>query len=330
MRACLLAAFLLPTAALACDDLVRDAAQEAALAGGLSSSTLRRVVESCGPSGPAAVVHALVAQGACDTAAQLGRSFGDRPGVVAATDAADACLGAGLRGQLGTLDALAGEAEARPKAERAASEPRAPWGGRADDARGGGGAPTPTAPVGAESRGAGRSAPADRGAWSEPDADSAGGRGRRAQAGYASTGAGSLVPSSVGARMTPGSQAAWTQLSLGVWFDVDSATLRSEAWQTVATLATHLRDLDRGTTLEVVGHTDATGSWWYNADLSSRRARAVQQALVLSGVPADRLVIRGAGEDEPVADNASAWGRAQNRRVEFRFWKPVAGRTVTR
>ena len=56
----------------------------------------------------------------------------------------------------------------------------------------------------------------------------------------------------------------------------------------------------------------------------------MQQALILAGVPRSRLSVVGLGEDYPVAENYSSWGRAQNRRVEFRFYKTVATRPVTR
>ena len=67
----------------------------------------------------------------------------------------------------------------------------------------------------------------------------------------------------------------------------------------------------------VVGHTDSKGSDVYNQDLSEQRAQAVMAWLVANGVDADRLSAEGRGEGEPVADNATAEGRAQNRRVEL-------------
>ncbi|MEM9605721.1 MAG: OmpA family protein [Pseudomonadota bacterium] len=69
--------------------------------------------------------------------------------------------------------------------------------------------------------------------------------------------------------------------------------------------------------VEVVGHTDSWGSAEYNQGLSERRAQAV--ADYLSGLPGfmTTLSVRGAGEAEPVADNASAEGRALNRRIEL-------------
>jgi outer membrane protein OmpA-like peptidoglycan-associated protein len=66
----------------------------------------------------------------------------------------------------------------------------------------------------------------------------------------------------------------------------------------------------------IEGHTDATASDAYNLDLSTRRARSVVAWLVKGGIPAARLEARGYGRSRPLADNATAQGRALNRRVE--------------
>ena len=70
-------------------------------------------------------------------------------------------------------------------------------------------------------------------------------------------------------------------------------------------------------TIEVIGHTDNTASAAYNQDLSQRRASAVANVLIKSGVPGGRVAAYGRGEDQPIASNLSASGRAQNRRVEI-------------
>jgi outer membrane protein OmpA-like peptidoglycan-associated protein len=69
--------------------------------------------------------------------------------------------------------------------------------------------------------------------------------------------------------------------------------------------------------LEIEGHTDAIGSDTYNQELSEKRAAAVQQYLVQQGITADSMVARGLGKLQPVADNSTAAGRQQNRRVEL-------------
>lgn len=69
--------------------------------------------------------------------------------------------------------------------------------------------------------------------------------------------------------------------------------------------------------LLVVGHTDATGSSKYNQSLSEARAKALGKILVSSGVPVDVIYYQGAGASRPIADNATAFGRDRNRRVEI-------------
>jgi OOP family OmpA-OmpF porin len=69
--------------------------------------------------------------------------------------------------------------------------------------------------------------------------------------------------------------------------------------------------------VEVAGYTDNTGSAATNRRLSLARAEAVRAYLVQHGVPASRLVARGYGPADPVASNATAGGRARNRRVEL-------------
>jgi len=71
--------------------------------------------------------------------------------------------------------------------------------------------------------------------------------------------------------------------------------------------------------IDVMGHTDSTGSDSYNLDLSRRRAESVANYLVSRGVSRARIATIGYGEQYPRADNASAEGRALNRRVEVRI-----------
>ncbi|KQA18291.1 OmpA family protein [Vibrio metoecus] len=69
--------------------------------------------------------------------------------------------------------------------------------------------------------------------------------------------------------------------------------------------------------VEVVGHTDSTGSDAYNQKLSERRAQAVAKALEAQGIDASRISAKGLGESSPIASNATAEGREKNRRVEL-------------
>jgi OmpA-OmpF porin, OOP family len=71
--------------------------------------------------------------------------------------------------------------------------------------------------------------------------------------------------------------------------------------------------------VEVAGHTDSVGSAAYNQNLSERRARSVLEFLAAAGIARDRMTARGYGLTQPVADNATEAGRAQNRRVELRI-----------
>ena len=104
----------------------------------------------------------------------------------------------------------------------------------------------------------------------------------------------------------------------GVNFDNDLATLRPDA---IAILDDAVTTLKRypGMKIEVAGHTDSNSTPEHNLDLSDRRAKAVMDYFVAKGVAADRLTSKGYGLTQPIADNHTAEGRAQNRRVELRM-----------
>ncbi len=76
--------------------------------------------------------------------------------------------------------------------------------------------------------------------------------------------------------------------------------------------------------VQVEGHTDSTGSSDYNQQLSQRRANSVANYLVSREVLPGRLIVRGYGESEPVADNGTPQGRRENRRVEIEI-SPYTG-----
>ena len=69
--------------------------------------------------------------------------------------------------------------------------------------------------------------------------------------------------------------------------------------------------------ITITGHSDSVGDPAFNLDLSRRRAQSVANYLGERGVALDRLDVVGAGADKPVADNATSYGRRQNRRIEF-------------
>ncbi|MEM9010279.1 MAG: OmpA family protein [Pseudomonadota bacterium] len=101
-----------------------------------------------------------------------------------------------------------------------------------------------------------------------------------------------------------------------ITFDVDSATVKPAFLPSIGALASNLREYP-SSYLDVIGHTDSTGSTIYNQGLSERRARSVESELIASGVNPVRLVAYGRGETVPVGNNATPEGRARNRRVEL-------------
>lgn len=100
-----------------------------------------------------------------------------------------------------------------------------------------------------------------------------------------------------------------------VLFEVDRAELKPGATQRLANLVDVLRE-NPGSTIAIEGHTDSTGDHAYNISLSQRRADSVKAWLVSQGIDISRITSRGMGPDYPVASNADAAGRQQNRRVE--------------
>jgi outer membrane protein OmpA-like peptidoglycan-associated protein len=104
-------------------------------------------------------------------------------------------------------------------------------------------------------------------------------------------------------------------------FDVGRADIKPQMRPVLDQFA---QGLDPNMRVSVIGHTDNTGSDAVNDPLSRERANAVRQYLASRGVATTRVEIAGRGEHEPVADNASEAGRAQNRRVEIYLREPQA------
>lgn len=103
-----------------------------------------------------------------------------------------------------------------------------------------------------------------------------------------------------------------------VTFPVNSYTVQPQFQQTLATVAETLKEYEK-TYIDVLGHTDSTGSDAYNQTLSENRAKAVANVLMGNGVQQARIATKGYGESQPKASNADAAGRAANRRVEIRL-----------
>jgi len=104
----------------------------------------------------------------------------------------------------------------------------------------------------------------------------------------------------------------------GVNFASNSDLLLPGAERVLADAVATLRKYPE-LTVEVAGHTDSDGADVSNLGLSERRAKTVRDYLVNGGVNATSLSVRGFGESQPVADNSTAAGKAQNRRVELRI-----------
>jgi outer membrane protein OmpA-like peptidoglycan-associated protein len=100
-----------------------------------------------------------------------------------------------------------------------------------------------------------------------------------------------------------------------VKFPVDSAKLSPEAQERLNSFVEKLKQDNRNVYLEIQGHTDARGSQTLNQRLGAERAEAVRVFMSKHGVPLNRMATISYGKDEPVADNKTRDGRAQNRRV---------------
>ncbi len=105
-------------------------------------------------------------------------------------------------------------------------------------------------------------------------------------------------------------------ISYGITFDTGKSVIKPESAGELNRIVQLLKE-NPSLRFSVEGHTDATGSASSNQKLSEDRARAVVDRLVEMGIDAGRLTGKGLGQNNPVADNGSAEGRAKNRRVEF-------------
>ena len=102
-----------------------------------------------------------------------------------------------------------------------------------------------------------------------------------------------------------------------ITFATGSAALNSSSTTTLASVADVLAKYT-DTTIQVIGHTDSTGSDAINEPLSRNRAAAVANFLSNRGVAANRISVAGMGSRQPIASNTTTDGKAQNRRVEIK------------
>lgn len=103
-----------------------------------------------------------------------------------------------------------------------------------------------------------------------------------------------------------------------ITFAVDQDAVKPEFYSVLNSVALVLKKYKQ-TTVDVFGHTDSTGGDQHNFDLSQRRALAVANYLAGQGVDQRRFAVTGFGKTRPIASNATAAGREQNRRVEIQL-----------
>jgi len=102
----------------------------------------------------------------------------------------------------------------------------------------------------------------------------------------------------------------------GLLFDFESHTLKSETKENLKKLSNSLKKYEK-TEVNILGHTDSTGSNSFNQNLSEKRSASVKNYLSSLGISNNRLKTQGLGETDPVMDNDSKKGRQMNRRVEI-------------
>ena len=101
----------------------------------------------------------------------------------------------------------------------------------------------------------------------------------------------------------------------GILFATNSSTLNEASREALDKFAESLKN-NPDTDIKIYGHTDSTGNDAINNPLSERRAESVYNYLLSKGISGTRMEAKGFGSTQPIADNSTATGRAQNRRVE--------------
>lgn len=104
-------------------------------------------------------------------------------------------------------------------------------------------------------------------------------------------------------------------ISYGIYFDVNSDRVKPESYGALNDIAKVVKEA--GVKVQIVGHTDKSGSDATNLDLSKRRADSVKMELTKLGVPAAQMTTDGLGSSKPIAPNDTPSNKALNRRVEF-------------
>jgi len=104
----------------------------------------------------------------------------------------------------------------------------------------------------------------------------------------------------------------------GINFDTDKDIIKRES-KPILDRAVEVLQMFPSVRIEISGHTDSRGGYEHNVDLSQRRAESVKRYLVDAGIDETRIETRGAGPNEPIADNDTSDGRAKNRRIEVKM-----------
>jgi outer membrane protein OmpA-like peptidoglycan-associated protein len=106
------------------------------------------------------------------------------------------------------------------------------------------------------------------------------------------------------------------QLPSDVTFATNQSSIQPNFLSALDSVASTLVEYP-STAIDIVGHADSDGTDAYNQDLSERRAASVKSYLAGRGVQSVRMISSGRGESQPIASNATASGKAQNRRVQI-------------
>jgi outer membrane protein OmpA-like peptidoglycan-associated protein len=105
-----------------------------------------------------------------------------------------------------------------------------------------------------------------------------------------------------------------------VFFDSGKSTLKPESAKELNELVEYM-GLKKTMVVEIAGHTDNAGNKDANQKLSEERANAVRDYLIKKGIAADRVIAKGYGDTQPIADNTTEAGKQKNRRTEVRTIK---------
>jgi outer membrane protein OmpA-like peptidoglycan-associated protein len=118
------------------------------------------------------------------------------------------------------------------------------------------------------------------------------------------------------------------QITDKVQFEFGKAELLPVSFSLLDEVAAMMKANPQIELLQVEGHTDSVGSASANKTLSGKRAESVRKYFIDKGIGKARLVSKGFGPDNPIADNTTDPGREQNRRVEFNIVKQGPKKTV--